>query len=142
LAESKTHQYKLESAGLTGAVGSSDAMHVGMEQCSYRLMNLHSGPKLKMPSWTYNITVNHRRILSTTHGHPACWNDKTIVLFDAFVRGIYEGKILDDNQFTLFELDKKGGVVEVQYQGTTWLLVDNGYLNWPTTVPPFNHTIH
>jgi hypothetical protein len=62
-------------------------------------------------------------------------------LFDAFVRGIYKGKILDDDEFTLFELDEKGDVVEVQYQGA-WLLVDNGYLNWPTTVPPFNRTIH
>jgi hypothetical protein len=74
-------------------------------------------------------------------GHPACWNNKTIVLFDAFVQGIYERKILDDNEFTLFELDEKGGVIEVQYQGA-WLLVDNGYLNRPTTVPPFNCTIH
>jgi hypothetical protein len=71
-AESKTHMHELGMAGLTGAVGSSDATHVGMKQCSYQLMNLHSGPKLKMPSWTYNIMVNHRRrILSTTHGHPA-----------------------------------------------------------------------
>jgi hypothetical protein len=86
--------------------------------------------------------VNHRcRILSTTYGHPACWNDKTIVLFDAFVRGIYEGKILDNHEFTLFELDEKGDVIKVQYQGA-WLLVDSGNLNWPTTVPPFNHTIH
>jgi hypothetical protein len=62
-----------------------------------------------MSSLTNNIIVNHhRRILSTTHVHPARWNDKTIVLFDAFVCGIYKGKILDDNKFTLFELDKKG----------------------------------
>jgi hypothetical protein len=105
-------------------------------------MNLQSGPKLKMPSWTYNITVNHcGRILSTTHGHPAHWNDKTIVLFYAFVHGIYEGKMLDDNKFTLFELDEKGDVIKVQYQGA-WFLVDNGYLNWPTTVPKLNCTFH
>jgi hypothetical protein len=85
-AESKTHMHELGIAGLTGAVGSSDATHVGMERCSYRLMNLHSGPKLKMRSRTYNITVNyHQRILSIMRGHPARWNDKTIVLFDAFV---------------------------------------------------------
>jgi hypothetical protein len=95
-----------------------------------------------MLSWSNNITVYHcQRILSTTHGHPSHWNDKTIVLFNAFVCGTYEGKILDDNKFTLFELDEKGDVVEVQYQGA-WLLVGNGYLNWPTTVPPVNRTIH
>jgi hypothetical protein len=38
-AESKTHMSELGIAGLTRAVGFSDATHVGMEQCYYRLMN-------------------------------------------------------------------------------------------------------
>jgi hypothetical protein len=97
---------------------------------------------MEMGTLTYNITANHRRrILSSTRGHPARWNDKTVVLFDTFVRGIYEGSALDDNEFTLFELNGNGDVVAVQYQGA-WLLVDNGYLSWPTTVPPFKRTIH
>jgi len=36
---------------------------------------------------SYNVTVNHRHcILSTTAGHPSHWNDKTLVLFDEFVK--------------------------------------------------------
>jgi hypothetical protein len=85
---------------------------------------------------TYNVTVNHRRrILSTTGGHPATYNDKTLVLFDNFVRGIQEGSILNDLEFELFEKNENGEVVTAKYQGC-WLLVDNGYLNWSTTVPP------
>jgi hypothetical protein len=51
---------------------------------------------------TYNITVNHRRrILSTTNGHPARWNDKTLALFDPFMQLLHDGKILDDVTFEL-----------------------------------------
>jgi hypothetical protein len=35
----------------------------------------------------------------------------------------------------LFELNEKGEVVAAKYQGC-WLLVDDGYLNWSTTIPP------
>jgi hypothetical protein len=80
-----THMHKMKLAEFDGAIGSTDATHVRMERCSYRLANAHSGAKLRMPSRTYNMTVNHRRqILSTTRGHPARWNDKTLVLFDEF----------------------------------------------------------
>ncbi len=37
-------------------------------------------------------TFNFDGILSTTIGMPGRWNDKTVVLFDEFVSGIYEGK--------------------------------------------------
>ena len=58
---------------------------------------------------TYNMTVNHRRrILSTTHGHPARWNDKTLANFDSFMNGIRNGGILDDVVFELFDVDDNG----------------------------------
>jgi DDE superfamily endonuclease len=50
-----------------------------------------------------------------------------------------EGKFLDDVEFNLFERDSDGNVVSVKYQGA-WLMVDNGYLSWPITVPPFKNT--
>jgi hypothetical protein len=77
--EAKKHMGEMSQAGFHGSVGSSDATHVGMEKCSHWLAQAHSGPKLNMPSRTYNITTNHRRrILGTTTGHPARWNDKTL----------------------------------------------------------------
>jgi hypothetical protein len=58
--EAATHTHKMVIAGFDGCVGSSDATHVGMEKCSYRIANMNTGAKLSMPSQTYNMTVNHR----------------------------------------------------------------------------------
>jgi hypothetical protein len=129
-------------AGYHGCIGSSDGTHVGMERCSNWLKQAHSGPKLNMPSRTFNLTSNHRkRILSTTKGHPARWNDKTLQLFDEFMTGIYDGSLLDDVEFELLEYDGEGedaNVVVCKYGGV-WLMVDNGYIHWPTCQPPFKH---
>ena len=56
-------------------------------------------------------------------------------LYDLFVTGIQQGTKLDDVTFELVEADKDGNIVFVKYEGA-WLIVDNGYLRWPTTVPP------
>jgi hypothetical protein len=128
------HEY--EQAGFHGCVGSTDATHIMMEKCSARLRNAHIGFKMSHTARTYNMTVNHRRrILSTTRGHPARWNDKTLILFDDFSRGIREGRYFKDLEFELLEFDGGDNVVKVKYAGA-WQLVDNGYLAWPTTIPP------
>ena len=53
------------------------------------------------------------------------WNDKTVVLFDTFIKAIKRGDILQDNVFELLERhgDK---IVAVKYRGV-WIAVDNGY---------------
>ena len=36
----------------------------------------HKGPKLNVPSRAYHATIAHaRKIVGTTFGHPAAWND-------------------------------------------------------------------
>jgi hypothetical protein len=121
-------------------VASTDATHIMMEKCKYNLKQYHQGPKMQHTAHTYNLTVNHRRrILHTTAGHPARWNDKTIILFDDFVRGIHDGRLLDDVEFELLELDESGNEVTVHYRGA-WVLCDNGYLNWSTTIPALKNT--
>lgn len=52
---------------------------------------------------------------------------------------IQDGTIMNDVIFELYDYYADGGVVTRQYQGD-WFLVDNGYLDWPTTVPPMKHT--
>ncbi len=42
-------------------------------------------------------------------------------------------------KFNLFEYDQAGNVITTEYTGP-WLIVDNGYLSWSTTVPPFKAT--
>jgi hypothetical protein len=85
------------------------------------------------------LTANHRQqILGTTTGHPGSWSDKTLVLYDDFIRDIKSGAILDDYTFEL--LERQGDtVVAVTYQGV-WIVVDNGYQNWSITVPPFSNS--
>mmetsp|Transcript_5700 Transcript_5700/g.16054 ORF Transcript_5700/g.16054 Transcript_5700/m.16054 type:complete len:324 (-) Transcript_5700:26-997(-) len=132
---------EFSSAGFSGCCGSTDATHVSMERCSAWLTQANSGSKLSMPSRTYNVTVNHRRrIMSSTSGHPARWNDKTLQLFDNFLMDLNQGRILSDNDFVLYEKDSSGEVHFGQYQGA-WVIVDNGYIQWPTTIPPYKlHT--
>ena len=128
-------------AGFNGCMGSSDGTHVGMLCCpSWAFIN-HKGFKLAIPSRNYNATVTHwKQILGSTCGHPGTWNDKSIVLFDELIQGVHEGKLLADKEFKLFELNKDGIVEEICYQGA-WFIVDNGYLNWSTTIPPMKHPV-
>ena len=43
---------------------------------------------------------------------PATCNDKTAVLFDDFVRGIYNGDVLPDFEFGLLEYNAEGVVAK------------------------------
>jgi hypothetical protein len=90
--ECQTHMHEFRQAGFNGAIGSSDATHIALEKCTYILMNDHFGAKQHLTTRTFNLTVNHHhRILSTTASYPGKWNGKTVVLFDSFVQGTYEG---------------------------------------------------
>ncbi|KAI2494724.1 Plant transposon protein [Fragilaria crotonensis] len=73
--------------------------------------------------------------------HPARWNDKTLATFDDFMQKINDGTILDDVCFELYDFDDDdpGEVIKRTYRGA-WLLVDNGYHSWATTVPPIKTT--
>jgi hypothetical protein len=137
-AERESHEF--EMAGLPGAIGSMDATHILHERVKYRLRQSHLGFKLTATARTYNLVVNHRRrILATTEGHPARWNDKTLVRFDKFATSLHKGSPLDYFRFELYDFDEEGKVIKRKYRGA-WLLVDNGYLRWSTTIPPFKAT--
>eukprot|EP00804_Cyclotella_cryptica_P000426 CCRYP_020668-RA/>CCRYP_020668-RA protein AED:0.19 eAED:0.16 QI:0/-1/0/1/-1/1/1/0/308 len=126
-------------AGMSGCVASVDATHIVHEKCTYRLNRLHKGGKSKQTTQTFNLSANHRRcILATTKGHPGSYNDKTLVLFDLFLSDVKHGRIFEDNGFELLE-ERHGNVIRVKYRGV-WFIVDNGYLSWAITVPPFIHT--
>jgi hypothetical protein len=110
-----------------GCVGSTDATQVGMEKAQlYGIASINSGAKLNMPSRTYNMTMNHRlQIVNTTRGHPARWNDMTLVLFDLFAMGVYDGKFLSDVELDLLERDDNDeNRTSARYRGV-WLMVDN-----------------
>ena len=75
-------------------------------------------------------------------GHPATWNDKTILLFDPLICNVKDGVIPDNFKFILFERNLERNSIKVPYIGV-WFMVDNGYLSWSCTVPQIkNGTIY
>ena len=128
-----------QQAGFNGCIGSTDATHVPMLKCANWARNIHKGPKMHVPSRTYNVTVTHcRQIIGTTIGHPGTFNDKTVIMFDRLLGDIHNNHLKDDHQFMLLEKDANNNIVEKEYVGA-WFIVDNGYLNWSCTVPPMKH---
>ena len=61
------------------------------------------------------------------------WNDKTLILFDKFARGLQNGNNnpLNNVEFSLCERDENGSVIDARYYRGSYLLVDNGYLSGP-----------
>ena len=138
--EMKDYESEYSNAGFPGCIASTDATHVVIETCQYRLRQLHLGYKLAHTARTYNMTVNHRRrILHTTAGHPARFNDKTLVLYDDFINRLHNGKYNNMHDFTLKAFGANGEIIKQKYKGA-YVIVDNGYLNWSVTVPPMRTT--
>jgi hypothetical protein len=62
-----------------------------------------------------------------------------MVRLDQFISGVRDGYLLQDNDFELLNYDHLGNVISVKYKGV-YVIVDNGYLQWSCTVPPFTTT--
>jgi len=62
-----------------------------------------------------------------------------MVRLDQFISGVRDGSLLQDNNFELLAYDRLGNVISVKYKGV-YVIVDNGYLQWSCTVPPFTVT--
>jgi DDE superfamily endonuclease len=125
-----------EEAGFHGCVGSTDATHVMCDRIPVAISNLHRGYKLPGPARTYNLTCDHRRrILYTTAGFPARYNDKSLIRFDRLANKLKNGEILEDRVFELKYRLADGTIGTRKFRGC-WLLVDNGYIEWSITIPP------
>jgi Plant transposon protein len=74
-------------------------------------------------------------IFYTTRGHPARFNDKSLIRFDKFANKLKNGEVLDDAVFELKHIKAGGDIAKRKFRGA-WLLVDNGYLDWSITIPP------
>jgi hypothetical protein len=106
-AQASLHMEEYTLAGFPGAVGSTDATHIMLERVNYRFWQSHMGFKMTHTAQTYIITVNHRsRILATTQGHPACWNDKTLSLFDDFMQQLQHGDMSCLNCTTVMKMEQ------------------------------------
>ncbi len=126
------------SAGFPGCRGSTDATHIHLEKVSFGLSQAHLGYKMSVTTRTYNLTVNHRqKILHGTTGHPGRWNDKTLVRFDGFMQQPQDGKFNSTMSFGLSNEDGRDVTIKGAY-----VIVDNRYLTWSTTVPPLKNSMN
>jgi hypothetical protein len=58
---------------------------------------------------------------------------------DNFLSGIRDGSVLEEATFEVLLHDKLGRIKILQFQDF-YVIVDNGYSNWSSTVPPFQVT--
>jgi hypothetical protein len=65
------------------------------------------------------------------------WNDKTTVKFDPFLERLQNGEYDDMLQFELLNKESSSGIKG--FKGA-YVIVDNGYLDWSTTVPPIKNS--
>jgi hypothetical protein len=138
IEELRDCEAEYRSAGFPGCIGSTDATHIPLEKVSFGLRQAHLGYKMSVTTRTYNLTVNHRRkILHSTTGHPGRWNDKTLVRFDGFMQQLRDGEF---NSTMSFVLSNEHGR-DVTINGA-YVIVDNGYLTWSTTVPPLKNSMN
>ncbi len=123
------------AAGFPGCIGCTDATHIPVKKVSYGLRQAHLGFKSAYMTRTYNLTVNHRcKILHSTQGHPGRWNEKTLVRFNGFMHQLCEG---DFDKSMSFELKVQESSLTVN---GAYVIVDNGYLHFPSTVPPLKNS--
>lgn len=126
--------------GLHGAFGSMDATHIASKRIPNGMKQLHTGYKLPYTARAYNVTVNNqRRILHSTSGCPARWNDKTIVLYDNLYNLVKSHELGGDVEFELFYYDVTNQKICKQKYCGVWFLVDNGYHSVSCTIPPFKN---
>ena len=119
------HHFAYKIAGLPGCLGSTDATHVVLERCPYKLRQLHMGYKIALTCRTYNLTCDHRRrILSTTSGHPARFNNKTLIMFDQFMLDLKAGKFDKEFNFKLYDTDRNGNVVKNMMDAMSLWIMD------------------
>ena len=136
LQELRECEFEYRKAGFPGCIGSTDATQIPLEKVRFAIRQPHLVFKSSLTTRTYNLTVNHRRkILHSTTGHPGRWNDKTLIRFDGLMQDLRDGAL---NSTMNFELQTQTGE-NVNINGC-YVIVDNGYLRWSTTVPPHKNS--
>ena len=71
-------------------------MHAAIKlNASWRSV-VYKGRKLDIPFKMCTMTVTQIQKLGSTLGHPATLNDKTIMLFNSFVKGAHHGKVISE----------------------------------------------
>ena len=97
-----------ELAGFTGAYASTDYVNIVFDKLPWIYLRQHLGYKQFLTARSYNVTINHRRrMLHSTQGFPARWNDKTVVKFDQFLNDVRINKRFKDHIFVYLKEMRK-----------------------------------
>jgi hypothetical protein len=124
--------------GFDGAFGSTDCVHVKMDQCSSELYWRHRG-KEGYPTLVYSVAVDHsRRIMSSTASFQGTRNDRTIMIYDSHIKGVHNSTIPKTK--VSFELMRKDGTSIKKGNRDVFLICDNGYHKWKSMIAPFGLT--
>jgi hypothetical protein len=120
------------SLGLPGCCGSADGVHIGWDRCPAQLLHLYKG-KESYPSIAYNVVVTNRRFIqSVSQGHPGARNDKHMSRLDDVLMLLQHGpSFLHSSEWNAFTLDS-----QIKEETGYYLIVDGGYLRWPTLICP------
>ena len=100
-----THQDRAmeqyERLGFTGAIGSTDSIHIRWGMCPYSLSSAYTG-KVKFPTIAYQVTVDRSgRCLGVTEGFAGGTDAKEIMRHDAVVKMVRENPAYRDRAFKI-----------------------------------------
>lgn len=124
-----------DMVGLPGCMGSIDVVHVKWANCPAGDFNRAKG-KETFPSLGFEcITDFNRRVLSIYGPHFGSRNDMDIVKTDEYVEKVRSKRLFRDAQWKYYNQDG-----HVRREIGMYLISDNGYLRWPTTICPFTRT--
>ncbi len=122
---------RYEEVGLPGAIGLVDVVHVRWANCPAGDFNRSKG-KESYPSLVFQcITDINRKILGVFGPQFGSQNDKHILKLDPNVREISEGWV-SEVKWQYYEEDGDVGMATGMY-----LICNNGYICWPTTIGPY-----
>jgi hypothetical protein len=132
LTELRRVEGTYNAIGLPGCCGSVDVVHVRWANCPAGDFNRAKG-KESYPSLGFEcITDFNRRIMSIYGPHFGSRNDMDIVKTDKSVGAIRKVPLFRDAHWTYYDKNAR-----VRTNKGVYLICDNGYLRWPTTICPF-----
>jgi len=121
------------AAGLPGCVGSMDVVHVKWSHCPTGDHNRAKG-KEGYPTLGFQcITDFNRRVMAIYGPQFGSRNDKDIVKHDDNVRAIRHNRLFTNATWKYYDCDEN-----VRSATGMYLICDNGYLLWPTSICPYS----
>ena len=134
----KLHRVSLyySYVGLPGCCGSMDVVHIKWGNCPSGEYNRAKGKKT-FPSLGFQcVTDFNRRILLIYGPHFGTRNGMDIMKTDTNVDVVRRTKrLFRDARWKYFSMDGRERLERGMY-----LICDNGYLRWPTSICPFTRT--